>query len=88
MKEDKLWNSLSFVMSSKNRTKVIKALITPQTPSSLKNKINLDIKSVSRALMEISQEGLAECKTPNAKKGRIYILTEKGKKLLEYFKEK
>jgi len=87
MSDDNLWKSLSFVMRSKNRIKVMKALVVPQTPLSASKKTNLNIKSVSRALIELSKENLVICKTPNAKKGRIYVLTDKGKKLLKYFRE-
>jgi len=88
MKDNKLWKSLSFVMRSKNRINIFKTLVTPQTPSSMSKKNNLNIKSISRTLIELSKEGLVECKTPEAKKGRIYALTKKGEELLEYFKEK
>jgi len=87
MKDEKFIRLLSFIMSSKNRPKVLKALVKPSTPTSLHQSTKINIKLVSRALKELSEAGLVVCRTPEAKKGRIYTLTKEGTELLEHFKE-
>ena len=86
-KKKNIWDSLSFVMRAKNRKIVLKSLVTPQTPSSIRERTKLNIKVVSRALKELSREGLITCKTPNLKLGKIYVLTKKGREILKMIKE-
>jgi len=64
--------------------KVAKALYRgPTTPSSLVKETNLRIEHVSRALHSLEKHEMVECLTPEAKRGRLYKLTEKGKKALD-----
>ena len=83
-----IWNSLSFVMREKNRRIVLKSLVIPQTPTSIKEDTKLNVKIISRALRELCDEGLAACKTPHVKLGRIYVLTRKGKRVLNLMSRK
>lgn len=77
------WNKLSFVMRAKNRQTVLKTLNTPQTPASIHKKIKLSLNTTSRALRELDKERLVVCKTPKLKVGRVYILTNLGKKVFD-----
>jgi len=86
-KDNEIWDDYSFVIRAKNRKSVLKALVTPQTPSSIQraNKISLNV--TSRALRELSRKKLIICKTPKLKVGRVYVLTRKGKKVLEMLRK-
>lgn len=48
-------------------------------PSEIKEATGLNLTNVSRVLAVLVQKGLAKCLTPNARVGRVYILTERGK---------
>jgi len=82
-KSQDTWNLYSFVMRGKNRRLVLKSLTKPQTPTSIKENTRLGIKVVSRVLKEFNAKGIVECKTPNQKLGKVYVLSAKGKKVVE-----
>lgn len=82
------WEEYSFVVRSKERKRIFLLLVRPKTPSEISRELSKKAPQVSRTLKQFSEKGLIECKTPSNKIGRVYILTKKGKKLLEYFKEK
>jgi len=82
------WEECSFVISSKERKKIFLCLVKPKIPTEISKELKKSVPQVSRTLKLFVNRGLVECKTPEAKKGRIYALTKKGEELLEYFKEK
>ena len=82
-----IWDSFSFVMRAKNRKIILKSLITPQTPTSIREITRLNIKIISRALKELCKEDLVSCKTPKLKLGKVYVLTRKGERVIEMFKK-
>ena len=81
------WEDLSFIKRSKNRYKVLMAFSFPEIPSRIARKINLSLNTTSRAIRELEKREFLICKTPNIKIGRIYQITEKGKKILDKLKE-
>ena len=82
------WEKCSFLLSSKERKKIFLALMKPKTPTQIAKEVKKGVPQVSRTLKLLVEEGLVECKTPEARKGRIYAMTKEGEKLLEHFKEK
>lgn len=77
------WEKLSFVLGAKNRKKVLLALDSPKTPTQIASDTGLSLNITSRALRELEKEGIIECKTPEAKVGRIYQKTRIGKKIIK-----
>lgn len=78
------WDDYSFVVRSKPRLDVLKLLASkPKQPKELAETLQLKISAVSRALLELADKGLANCLTPAARKGRLYVITEKGQKVLD-----
>jgi len=76
------WEILGFVLASGYRRKVLLALIEePKTPKQIARHTGLRINHVSLTLKELRERGLVECMTPELVKGRVYVLTEYGKKL-------
>lgn len=53
------------------------------TPKALGEKLESPLSHVSLALKELSERGLVECLNPLARKGRRYVLTTEGTKLLD-----
>lgn len=76
------WKRYSFVKRAKNRLKVLRALVIPLSPSDVTPLTHLGRNIVSRALAELENEGLVECKTPGIKVGKIYVITTIGKTVL------
>ena len=76
-----LWNDLSFVKRSKERTTIFALLGEPKTPTEIKHQAKMHISNVSRTLAGLVQRGLVECLTPNEIRGRYFGLTKKGKEI-------
>lgn len=54
------------------------------TPATIANKTELYLSHVSTTLSELTDKNLVACLTPKLKKGRLYVLTKEGRKLLQY----
>ena len=81
------WKLLSFILKSKRRKQIILSLEVSKTPTEIASEIKVSVSHVRRTLKEFSKKNLVKCKTPNEKKGRIYILTNEGKKVLKQLKK-
>jgi DNA-binding MarR family transcriptional regulator len=79
------WDDVSFVISSRYRTAVLKRLATgPSTPSQIATDADVGISHVSRALQRLRDRGLVELLvSDDRKKGRVYGLTEDGTEVWE-----
>ncbi len=75
------WELLSFILSSVKREKVLNALSTPNTPVRISKETGISKAHTSRILKKFEALGIAECKTPEKRKGKIYTLTEAGRKI-------
>ena len=87
----KLLNDIAFIKRAKNRLKVFKELEGTLMPSELVVKIygknsNTHFNIVSRALSELADVKLAKVINPKSRTGRLYKLTNKGKKVLNLLK--
>jgi DNA-binding MarR family transcriptional regulator len=78
------WKLLSFVLSSVKREKVIKCLANPNTPTKIAKETGISTAHSTRMLKRLVELGIVECKTPNKRKGKIYVLTAKGKYILTH----
>lgn len=84
MVEDQLTLKLyGFVISSSYRKMVLLELSkSPQIPTNIARRLNINVNHVSRALSQLNSKGLVQCINPEERKGRVYILTELGRKVL------
>ena len=78
---------ISYVIRGSLRKKVFTNLVVPNTPTNLSKKTNIERASVSRALINLSKKGLVVCVNPSEKTGRLYKLTDKGKKVYDIMKK-
>ncbi len=78
---------LSYVLSGQLRKKVIESLIIPTTPTELSKKLKGDRSSISRVLLFFQEKSLVKCINQEDKKGRIYQLTDKGKKVYDILRK-
>lgn len=76
------WQSLSFVLSSESREKILKALESPNTPTRIAKETETSKAHVSRTLKEMEEREIVELKTPEKRKGKIYTLSEEGEEIL------
>lgn len=79
------WDDVSFVISSRYRTAVLKRLaVGPATPSQIATDADVGISHVSRALQRLRERELVELLvSDDRKKGRVYGLTEYGNSVWE-----
>lgn len=78
-----MWEIVGWVISSSARRKVLETVDDkPKTPKTISETADLRLPYVSRSLSELSEEGLVTCLNPEAHKGRLYRITDKGKKAL------
>lgn len=85
---NKHWEEISFLLSSKNRKKVIFSLDKPKIPTELASSLGLNLSHVSRALTELSEKKLVECLTPKQKMGKLYSKTKLGNTVVSYLRKR
>ena len=83
MNEVTKWEDLSFIISSEYRKKILSGLENKSTPSVISKSTGINKTHVSRALKELESKGMIKCLTPNAKKGKIYLISDYGKEMLK-----
>ncbi len=77
------WEELSFIISSSYRKKVLEALENPKTPSRISKELNINKTHISKTLKELLSKKIIMCLTPKANKGKLYIISNHGKKILK-----
>ena len=83
MNKETIWQDVSYIISREHRRKVLESLNSPKTASKLSKEVNINIAHISRALSELTEKKLIQCLTPESNKGKLYVITEHGKKVLE-----
>lgn len=82
-----IWKAVSFVKRGKVRKEVLGELANaPATPTEVSKEIKKHRSAVSRAILDLEQEGLVKCLTPSEKLGRLYRATHMGQKVMEKIK--
>lgn len=75
---------LGRLLASTHRIKIFTSLSNGlKTPVQIGHEVELEIPHVSKTLKELEEMGLVQCRTPALRKGRIYSLTEEGKRFAE-----
>ncbi len=73
---------LGYVLASKYRQTILVALIeNALCPTEIVEKTKYYQAHVSKTLKELTTRNLVECLNPNDRKGRLYNLTQDGKKI-------
>ena len=81
---DETLTEISYVNISKYRTKVMKTLEGEvKIPTVIARDSGIRTNHVSKVLSELKAHELIECINPEAKKGRLYRLTDKGEEIVE-----
>ena len=84
--KDELIEDIAYLKRSTHRIAVLSTLSTDKLkrPSDISKEKNMSLSDVSRALKGLKDNGFVECLNEKAKQGRLYQITKKGKKSLEY----
>jgi len=72
------------VFLSKNKKMVLRALCKePKIMPELIKETGIIIQNLSRTLRELKKNGLVEQQNPKVRKGKIFTLTEKGRRCIK-----
>ena len=83
MDKKELYGLIGFVLSSKNRVKVLNAINKDyKMPSEIGRELDMNFAMVSYSLSTLKSKKLVRCLNENASKGRIYICTPLGLEIL------
>ena len=81
---DEMLIEMSYVQISKYREKVVKALDgETKIPTQIAKDSEIRPNHISKVLSELKAHELVECINPEARKGRLYRLTDKGNELVK-----
>jgi predicted transcriptional regulator len=82
--DDDRWNLIGYVIASKYRRKVLFFLKGKYaTPKQISNGTDIPINHVSNILISLRKKNLVECKNPQVKRGRIYVLTKTAGEIVD-----
>ena len=86
---DEMLAEISYVKISTYRTKAMKALEDEvKIPSIIAKDSGIRTNHISKVLSELKAHELVECINPEARKGRLYRLTDKGEKITKNLNNK
>ena len=81
---DEMLTEISYVKISQYRTKVINSLDGEiLIPTQIAKNSEIRPNHISKVLSELKAHELVECINPEARKGRLYRLTDKGEKVVD-----
>ncbi len=88
-KDDELLKLTSYVEISKYREKTLKSIgNNVKIPTNIAKDSGIRTNHISKVLNELKSKEIVECINEEARKGRLYRLTDTGKEVLESINEK
>lgn len=88
-KDDELLKLTSYVEISKYREKTLKSIgNNVKIPTDIAKDSDIRTNHISKVLSELKSKEIVECINEEARKGRLYRLTDTGKEVLESINEK
>lgn len=83
--DDETLRTYAYVNISTYRVKAMKTLKDGdiKTPTAIANDSGIRSNHISKVLRELKEVGVAECINENARKGRLYRLTDLGDEIVE-----
>jgi DNA-binding MarR family transcriptional regulator len=77
----------AFTLRGKNRKQILEKLKSGEkTQAQLHHEIGLYRTHVRRTLLELEEKKLVKCLNPKDRIYKIYVLTDKGRKMLQHLK--
>lgn len=88
-KDDELLKLTSYVEISKYREKTLKSIgNNVKIPTNIAKDSGIRTNHIYKVLSELKSKEIVECINEEARKGRLYRLTDTGKEVLESINEK
>ena len=88
-RSDELLKITSYVQISKYREKTLKSIVDEvKIPTNIAKDSGIRTNHISKVFSELKSKEIVECINEEARKGRLYRLTDTGKDVLETIKEK
>ena len=85
--DDETLRKFAYVNISSYRNRTVKTLQNDiKTPTEISRDTGINRAHVSNVLRELKESGIAECLNEDARKGRIYRLTETGEEIANYLR--
>lgn len=76
---------LGWIKLSKHRKKIVRDLeYSLKIPTEISKSTGLSKSEVSRTLKALKDENIVVCLNEESHRGRVYALTDEGKKILDY----
>ena len=83
--DEELIKSISLIKSSSYRQKILESLGTNiMTPAEIAKSSGFRLNHVSMYLTDMKEAGLVQCLNEDSKKGRLYQMTDLGKKAIKF----
>lgn len=87
--DEKFLEKVAFVLASEHRKNIILFMENElYSPKQIGDAINVRTNHISNLLSQLRKKDLVYCATPNIRKGKLYSLTDDGKKVLKYIKKR
>ena len=89
MEEEKA-NLIAYVKSGKNRLKVLKIMGRQKKlvfASDIADEVGIRVNHMGAVLRELTKKKLLDNPNPSNRRQKLYQINEKGKEILDYFKE-
>ena len=88
-RDEKFLEQVAYVMASEHRKNIVLFMDNElYSPKQIGEAINVRTNHISNLLSQLRKYDIVYNTTPRIRKGRLYSLTDNGRKVLEYIKEK
>ncbi len=81
---ESVYEDYGYILRGRQRRTVVAAMERPMLPSqiarTIKGEYTLSLNNVSRVLRDLERHGLVKCVTPDKATGRVYLLTDRGRR--------
>ncbi len=85
------WEKYALIKRGSRRLKTLETFYkatTPLTTNDVHEKSKIAISQASATIAELEQAGLIKCLNPKDKIGKLYVITEEGKEIIDKIKQK
>ena len=83
--DDETLKKFAYINISSYRTKALKSMKNEvKTPTTIAEDSGIRRNHISKVLRELKETGVAECINEEAKRGRLYRLTEIGEEIVDH----
>lgn len=86
--DEEILEKIAYVLASEHRTNILLFMQNGlYTPKQIGDEINVRTNHISNLLSQLRAYDIVYCVTPKIRKGRLYSLTDDGKKVLSYINQ-